>query len=261
MRQVAEETDDAMDQAADALRKYAGVWRALTWRMGLDDRNMAGCFAKRLCVVLTVTGKEALIPETTEDIEGLADRIKTVLRKWHGMSETLIQGAARRAATAMTRENCSALLAARRVLRGDAGPSVRVLVLRVSIRSLKCMTTHDEDAVFDRTHANALVIRPGSMTVLEPMGPAPMQRVLDALGRVLAPHTTLVSRSLRHPPPLARTSLCTLAAAVLVLTVLANPDHATSQEGLDQLTAWVNSHQHYLLRCITASINSTALSP
>ncbi len=253
------EDRDSMGRAAASLRLYDGAWRALTRKVGLSEATSAGSFAKELVAVVDMHGTLNLL-ETKADARALFLLVQQTLCTRHGMLQGRAAVVARDIVRPMAHRNVSALSAIHQVLAAEtSGLCITTLVLRISIRSVKQMGAGEEEAWFRNTHANALIVHPGHMILVEPSFPTPMPSLVNKLAEVfrimpMCTHSTGVA-------PVTNLALCTLSAAVLTLCLLANPDVTQTQAGLSALTQWVHRHQHWLLRRLTASVLSDSCSP
>jgi hypothetical protein len=264
---VTEDTEEGGDEdmematAAQALRLYEGVWRALV-RHVEGQQGIAGSFARELYVLMDAQGTVNLL-DTYAAAAGAIARLQHELWTRHGMTQGMASVAATDMVKHMAAGNVASLRAARRVLTGTALP-VHTLVLRVSIRSLVHMGSTADKAWFRNTHANGLIVRPHKITIVEPMAPTPLPAIIQALDDVFRPsstHMEVLATKTKGQAPVANLALCTLCAAVLVLLLLANPALHDTQAHVEQISTWAHRHQHWLLRKLTANITSKAASP
>jgi hypothetical protein len=256
----AEETDASMHAASISLRLYNGVWNALVRDVGLDPTAVVGSFAKELCVLLDSREPPSML-ETADSAVRVIQKLQHTLVTQKGMPAGRANVAAKDLVHCMVKSNVALLRAASATLAASAASASAsaCMVVRVSIRSLdaSAIGAGEDRAWFRCTHANVLIVRPGRVTIVEPMASAPLSKVVDAVRRVLNPGITLETRS-RHWAPLANLALCTLGAAVLTLTLLVNPELADTQDGITQVTHWVFANQHWLMRGLTTRIQAAS---
>jgi hypothetical protein len=173
----------------------------------------------------------------------------------HGLAQGLVAGT--------QTHNAGMLSGLIQIARGETpqGLSAPPLVLRLSLRPLSGLhvgTAPDGTPMleFATTHANALIVFPRCVVVVEPTMRRPLQGVLTWLQCVFGVRVVGVGPSLRCPAE--DLQLCTSIAAVVALTIVANvlpqhdPTHTTGAH-LQAVCDWTYEHLHWFLRLLVVA--------
>ena len=152
-----------------------------------------------------------------------------------------------------------------RAIAGHAGHGG--MVVRLSLRPLAALTidaAHQLDSPwpefrlrFANTHANALIVRPGRVVLVEPTLAAPLPSMATLMLR-LAPQAEVLTVHAPAHGPAADLPLCTVTAAVVALAILANMDTchsgSSSQTNAQNISDWAHDHMHWFLRLLGAAV-------
>ena len=142
---------------------------------------------------------------------------------------------------------------------GTVLPQCPPLVVRVSVRSLTTITYVPEaDRLqFSVTHANAMVVYPRCVVLVEPTLLYPIAGLVTLLRKVCK-CTIMVAVAQPHSLT-ADLPLCTVTAAVVVLCILANVRDpaalppATCAALLQAVSKWAHEQMHWFLRLLIAA--------
>jgi hypothetical protein len=146
------------------------------------------------------------------------------------------------------------------IARGETphGADAPPLVLRISLRPMSALRLArrpdgTQHLMFATTHANALVLFPRCVVVVEPTLRQPVKTLVEWLQRVTGVRVVGVGPTLRCPA--ADLPLCTSIAAVVALAMVANmaPQHRaahTTQAHLQTVCDWAHARLHWFLRLL-----------
>lgn len=262
--------DPAIRHASEELRKNSDLWHALVDAdPGLGPS--AGSLKLELCVII-LEGGGATVLQSKADMVAATVEAQRKLTRTHGIPAGAAVRLAHGIMTTMADANTVVLRGLHHAMAAISGAAeyaaaprraIQSFVLRVSLRPLVHLAANDAVGTvwFRSTHANALVLMPGRVVLVDPAAPAPLGAVVAALRAVLGPVGDLDAAAfLTHAnpywSPVADLSLCTLGAAVLVLCILANADLITDGQALTNLVTWVHTRQHWFLRAFAAAVHN-----
>lgn len=279
---VVAEPEDApgdVDTAATWLRTCKPAWTALVRGCG---QPCVGDFSMALRVLVTETGTvftgeqpptgplrharsnsmaNAVVRDAVLALQRRAGAATSATSA--AISPMVIHGLAQGLVAGTQTHNAGMLSGLIQIARGETpqGLSAPPLVLRLSLRPLSALrvgAAPDGTPIleFGTTHANALIVFPRCVVVVEPTMQRPLHGVLTWLQCVFGVRVVGVGPSLRCPAE--DLQLCTSIAAVVALTIVTNalpqhdPTHTTGAY-LQAVCDWTYEHLHWFLRLLVVA--------